>query len=348
MNRSSIAVVCAGVLAATVVPLTGVASAAAPTDYASTSVSPAGPKKATVTWDPTTLTGPFDAYYVTLDNKADVLPFEANRSRFVAKTDPLTATFGDLNASTNYFATVYAIDYTDSGIEIVEPSDTPAVPADTPIGYSTAKGGTLTLNGTTGTILAGTSVNLSGTLTGVGGAAPAGSQVRIQRNPYPTGDDIWIDVDVSPGAGGAWNYSSVPSVNTIYRAVWVPPNDPDNGFVGAWTRNNSVDVRKKLKVNITPGLHINAGTALTFKGKLPAVAGFPTYYTDNNVPAQVERLVGGVWTPVGGASQRANATGNYTISFTPAANADGKYRVFSGLGSAYADSFTPPKRIVIN
>ena len=106
-------------------------------------------------------------------------------------------------------------------------------------------------------------------------------------------------------------------------------------------------MRKKLKVKITPGLHINAGTALTFKGKLPAVAGFATYYADNNVPAQVERLVGGVWTSVG-ASQRVDATGNYSINFTPAANADGKYRVFSGLGSAYGDSYTKAYKVVIN
>ena len=223
MKRSSIAVACAGVLAASIIPLTGVASAAAPENYASATVSPAGPKKATVAWEAIALTGSFDAYYVTLDNKADTPPFEVNRSRFVPKTDPLAATFGDLNSSTNYYATVYAIDYTDSGIEIVEPSANPV--ADTPIGFSTAKGGTLTLNGTTGTVLAGTSVNLSGTLTGVGGGVPDG-QVRIQRNPYPTDDDLWFDTDVAPGTGGAWSYSTVPSVNTIYRAVWVPRARP--------------------------------------------------------------------------------------------------------------------------
>lgn len=356
MKRSSLALVVAGLLVAASAQLTGVAQAAVthPANLAGVvinPVNPPSPKKAVVTWDAPgggyTLSGAFDAYLITMDDDdtQSPAPLGADRSRFVDAGDPLSVTFDDLSSATTYYVYVYAIDYTNSGIEVVEP--TADTTPDTAVGFNSGLGATLTLNGPSSSVLNGSPVNLSGTLTAVGGGPIVGANtVRVERNPYPTNDNLWVATTVNTTTGGAWAYSDVPSLNTVYRAFYAPAGTVTQGQVGAWTRNLSVDVRKKMTVKITPGTHINAGTALTFKGKLPAVAGSPSYYTDNNVQAEVQRLVAGTWELVD--SKRSDADGSYSISITPAANADGRYRVASGLGPAYGDSFTKAHKIVVN
>ena len=147
MKRTTIAVLTAAMTAAISLPLVGIAAAVDPVNSADLQVSPGGIKKAVATWedwsaDPLSV-DPFDAYLVTADDDSGKVGLAADRTAFVDDAATREVTFEDLTSGTDYYFQVYAIDYTDTGIVIVEPDGTAA---NTPIGYTLGAGFGLTIN----------------------------------------------------------------------------------------------------------------------------------------------------------------------------------------------------------
>jgi hypothetical protein len=245
-------------------------------------------------------------------------------------------TFDDLSAGTTYYFNLYAVDYTATGIDIVPATGDPA---GTPIGYVAAEGSTLTINASADVVLSAGTVTVSGTLTGDSGPRD-GESVTVESDPFPFEGDGWLQTTATTNAAGNWSKSFTPTINTRYRAFYTTVG------IGGWTRNVTVEVRKKITVTVEPGNTVTGGTQLRFRGQLP---GDPTFYqqpiAEETVKVCLQRLTGGVW--AGSIKcEPVNVDGSYVIRHTPGATA--KYRVFSGMGPAFADSWSKAKRITVN
>jgi hypothetical protein len=337
VKSTSIALATAGLVAATLIPLAGTASAVAP----ELTVVPDGVKKAKAMWsDATDQTAtPFDAYLVTVDDDSTNGAFEADRSRFVddAALD-LSAQFDDLSVGTKYYVNLYAVDFTGTDVVVVPPSGgDDGAPLDSFI----AEGSTLTIVNDLDVVLAGNTVTVSGTLTGDAGALE-GEPVTVQQDPYPFDGD-WQSTTVNTTTDGKWSKGFAPPINTRYRALYEPAEG-----IGGWTRNVTVEVRKKITVALDPGATVSSGTTIKYSGKL---GGDPAFFqppaSDPAVKACLQRLVGGTWS---GSIKcvTVEANGTYLLKHKPGADQDGKYRIFSGMGPYYADSWSKAKNIKVN
>ncbi|HVQ19097.1 MAG TPA: hypothetical protein VMT27_08705 [Actinomycetes bacterium] len=340
MKLSPIAIAVAGLVAASVLPLSGIAGAVSdPPNLANLTVAPGGVKKAVASWsDGTSLTATaFDAYLVTADDDKSNGASTADRSRLVGAGDLLTVTFDDLSSGTTYYFNVYAVDYTNSGVDVVPPT---GQAAGTPIGYDAAEGATLTINTNHDVVKAGKSATVYGTLTGSLGAL-AGKSVTLQSDPFPF-EGTWLDVAVTTDSAGKWSKSFSPTINTRYRAFYQPA-----AGVGGWTRNASVEVRRKVTVQVAPGATVAAGTQLRYSGKLGGTAAyFQPPYSDPTTKACLQRLSGGKWGTLKCSS--VNTDGSYVVKHSPGADQDGKYRIYSGMGPAYATSWSRSLTITVN
>jgi len=341
VKRSTIAALTAALSVAISLPLVGVAAADDPANSANLEVSAGGIKKADATWDDWSLdplsVAPFDAYLVTADDDNANAGLASDRTKFVAQSDPREVTFDDLTSGTNYYFSVYAIDYTTTGVTIVPPDGTEP---GTPVGFVLGEGSDLTINTSPAVILTGNAATISGVLSGDGGRA--GETVSLEADEFPFSGNDWVEVGVATaGGGGAWSRSVSPTINTRYRAFY---SDPDG--VGAWTRNVAVEVKKKIQISVAPNTTVSAGTQLRYSGTLP---GDPSFYQP---PLAGEEIVR-VCLRRAGSTQSikcsaVNAQGEYLIKHTPGVDQDGKYRVTSGMGPAYADSVSRNLRIRVN
>ena len=301
-------------------------------------IKSAGTKKASVTWDDGTTfaNGTFDAYLVTLDNDLSAPPEEASRVKFVPAANPRSVTFSDLSSNTTYHASVYAVDYNDTGYTIVPASDQD--PAGDALGRATGVDTPMTLKASTSTVLNGNSVTISGTVTG---AASYPATVHVLWDEYPQFGGTQ-ETTVATDGNGKWSYTS----SALTESTWFFAEHragPDS--VGGWTGRALVEVRKRITVSVDPGLRVRAGTQVTFSGK---VGGNPSYLDDGTQTAKacLQKLEGGTWgkrfcKPIN------TLNGNYSLQFKPGVNADGKYRVFSGMGPAYANSWSRTKKLTI-
>ena len=346
MKRSSLALATAGLIAATVLPLTGVAAAttgvvADPPNTANLTVVPFDVKKATASWDDWTVIQPsavFDAYLVTADDDSANGALNSDRSRFVDPAGPLAVTFDDLTAGTRYYFHVYAVDYTTTGVVVVPPS---GGAAGDPIGYFAADGATLTIVNSLDVVKSGNNVTVSGVLTDDLGPI-SGATVKVQSDAYPF--DGWSTDSVSTDGSGRWSKAFAPTINTRYRALYQPPTG-----VGGWTRNVTVEVRKKITVAVDPGATVSAGTTIKYTGKLGGTpANFqPPISGAEPVKACLQRQTGTKWSS-NIKCAFVNSDGTYLIKHKPGVDQDGKYRIESGMGPAYADSWSKTKTITIN
>ena len=316
---------------------TGVASADAPANTAGLVVSPAGTKKAEASWSDWKSIEPgavFDAYWVTADDDSNFTPFTADRGRFVDDTAARSVVFDDLNAGTTYFFAVYAVDYTTAGVVVVPP---PGGDASTPIGYNAAAGSTLTINASKSVVPAGKPADIYGALTDALGAPIAGAQVQITRDEYPFG--AGVTSNVATDANGKWAQPFSPVINTRYSATYTPANG-----IGGWTRVVTVEARKKISVAVSPGTTVAAVDTVRFTGQVSAD---PAYLDDSGSMAKIclQRLTA-KWGSL--KCVAINPDGSYLLKFQPGASADGKYRVFSGMGPAYGDSWLRTKTLTVN
>jgi hypothetical protein len=273
---------------------------------------------------------------VTLDNDSNVAPADADRSRFVDDAaSPLEAHFEDLNSNTTYYATVYAVDFTDSGYTVVPPT---GMDPGTPLGLDTGHYSPLTIKSSAGTTLSGNAVTISGTLKDDTNQPLPNKTVNVLYDVYPQfGGAVELTTTTDPS--GNWTLTSPAlTVNTWFWAEYRPTGD-----VGGWTGRVEVEVRKKISVSVSPRLTISAGTSVTFSGN---VKGDPTYLDDAAVKACLQRLEAGKWSRL--FCKPIDPNGDYTLTFKPGPGADGKYRVFSGMGPAYADSWSRIKKLVVN
>lgn len=339
VKRSNLALSVVGVIVATAMPLAGVAGAIEPADPANLTVVPGGaPKKATASWDDWATVEPtatFDAYLVTADDDSTNGAFAADRSRYIDDDATRSVTFDDLSAGTTYYFRVYAVDYTDAGVLIVPPS---AGSAGDPIGAEAAPGSTLTINTSADVVASGKPLTLFGSLT-IDNVADLPEPITVQSDAFPY--DVWVDAAASADGTGKWSKSFAPAINTRYRALYAPATG-----IGGWTRNVTVEVRKKITVATDPGNTVSAGTTIKYTGTL---GGTPEYFqtpiADETVKACLQRLSGS-WKTIKCVPVNANAT--FLIKHEPGVDQDGKYRIYSGMGPAYADSWSRARSITVN
>ncbi len=81
---------------------------------------------------------------------------------------------------------------------------------------------------------------------------------------------------------------------------------------------------------------------MTFSG---STKGDPEYVGDGNVKVCLQHFEGGKW--VKKFCRAVKADGAYELGFKPGPNADGKYRAWSGMGPAYADSWSKTKKLTV-
>lgn len=220
--------------------------------------------------------------------------------------------------------------FTADGVAIVAPS---GAGASSPIGYRVAAGSTLTINATKSVVPAGKPVGLYGSLTDGFGAPLEGGDIEVSRDAYPFGDGTVADT-VQSDEGGKWSKTYSPLVNTRYSATYTPADG-----IGGWTRVVTVEARKKISVALDPGATVAAGSVVKFTGTL---GGDPTLFT--GVQACLQRL-DGKWGSL--KCVDVDAAGGYLLKFAPGAAGSGKYRVFSGMGPAYGDSWSRAKTLTV-
>ena len=300
-------------------------------------IESAGTKKVEVTWDDGTAaaSAPFDAYLVTLDNDADANPFAADRSLQVSTADPRSATFSDLSSSTTYYAEVYAIDYTGAfpGFTIIPAT---GQDPDTALGTQSASYTPVTIRSSSATVMSGKSVTLSGAVTGT--TFPATIAVLWDVYPQFGGTD---ETTKQTSDTGRWSYTTAP----LTESTWFfAEHRAGPESVGGWTARILVEVRKRITIQVTPGLRVKALTQVKFTGK---VGGNPAYLDDSGSMAKacLQRKQGTGWSKL--VCKPLEASGEYSLTFKPGQNASGKYRVFSGMGPAYADSWSATKKLVV-
>ena len=129
---------------------------------------------------------------------------------------PRSVTFDDLTAGTTYYFNLYAVDYTDTGVDIVPATGDPA---GTPIGYVAAEGSTLTINTSADVVLSGITVTFSARSPGTAGPR-AGDTVTVESDPFPFEGDGWSPTTTTTNASGNWSKSFAPTINTRYRAFY--------------------------------------------------------------------------------------------------------------------------------
>ncbi|MFL6288025.1 MAG: hypothetical protein ACJ73L_06465 [Actinomycetes bacterium] len=332
MKRFAVALATSGLLATTM----GVGALAQPAFAAdgglSVTIASAGTKKVDVTWaDGSAMaTGPFDAYLVTLDNEADTTPDTADRSRFVDDAATRTARFEDLNANTSYYATVYAVDYQADGVVVVPPTGSPA---GTALGTHSAAYSPLTIQASNVKPLTGTTITLSGTLLPDGVSATGGEEVTVIADTYPPGGGT-LEKTAVVSSNGSWSLTSEAlTTNTTY---WAEYRDEDG--VGGWTGRVDVQVRKNITLAVNPGTTVPAGTKVSFSGTLGGDSSLLA-----GVQVCLQKLIGGAWKSRFCTVAEPDAT--YLIKQQLGATADGRYRTWSGMGPAYGDSWSKPKKM---
>jgi hypothetical protein len=276
--------------------------------------------------------GPFDAYLVTLDNDSDSTATTADRSRFVDDAADRSVRFEDLNANTTYYAKVYAVDYQADAVVVVPPT---GQDPGTALGSATGAYSPLTISLSRATVVSGSTVVVSGTLTDNAGAPISGATVQVTDDAYPAGN-LPLPRNVITDADGRWSFTSDPlTINTQFWAEYRPTSG-----VGGWTGRLTVEVRKAISVAVAPGLTVNAGAQVKFTGTL---GGDVSYL--GGVQACLQKLTG-TWKTFKCTTVAADAS--YLLSFRPASADDGKYRVWSGMGPAYADSWSKAKKLTVN
>ena len=301
-------------------------------------IASAGTKKAIVTWDDGTAfaSAAFDAYWVTLDNDVDVAPEDASRAKFVPVANARSVTFSDLSSNTTYHTSVYAVDYTETGYSIVPAAD--QNPAGDALGRASGVDTPMTLKVSATTVLTGKSVTISGT---VKDADVYPATVHLLWDAYPQFGGTQ-EVTRQTDDNGRWSFTS----SALTESTWFfAEHRADADSVGGWTGRTLVEVRKRISASVDPGLRVNAGTAVTFSGK---VGGNATYLDDSGQVAKacLQKLEGGTWRKR--FCETINiVNGNYSLTFKPGSNAGGKYRVFSGMGPAYAASWSKTKKLTI-
>lgn len=302
----------------------------------SVTIDSAGTKKVDVRWaDGTAVaSAAFDSYLVTLDNDSDATPATADRSRFVVAAGTREVRFEDLNSNTTYYASVYAVDFHDTGFTVVPPT---GGDPDTALGASPGDYTPLTIKASKMTALSGRTVTLSGTLKDGLGKPLTFTSLTLLYDVYPQFGGIQTKT-ATTDANGRWSLTSPAlTANTWFWAEYGAP-----GLVGGWTARILVEVRKKISVSVSPGLKVQAGTAVKFSGN---VNGNPDFLDDASVKVCLQRLQSGKWGKL--FCRAIEPNGDYLLTFKPGPNADGKYRVFSGMGPAYADSWSRVKTLTV-
>jgi hypothetical protein len=297
-------------------------------------IEAAGTKKVDVTWadGSALLTGTFDAYLVTLDNEDDATAATADRSRFVDEAGTRTVRFEDLNANTTYYAKVYAVDYQADGVVIVPPT---GQGPGTALGSATGVYSPLTIRTSRATVASGATVVVSGLLTDNAGIPIDDADVLATDDASPAGSPL-PPRTVTTDSKGRWSFTSDPlTVNTQFWAEYRPTTD-----VGGWTGRLTVEVQKKISLAVDPGTTVKAGAVVKFTG---ALGGDPAFL--GGVKACLQRLTG-KWGSL--KCVTVDASGAYLLKFQPGSSADGKYRVWSGMGPAYADSWSRAKKLTVN
>ena len=354
MKRVTAAVAAIGLVATgALVSVSGPASAAPPANPANLKVTPppatgfdsTGARKAIVTWDDwTTTDNGFDEYRVVADRDGTFVDDDPLNLDYGPCTNCITATVAKgatrevllkgLLAGKDYHVAVYAIDNTADGPVVIEPSGTRE---NTPIGYMLAPGFNLPVVASKAPVVRGNSVELSGTLTDAKKSPLANRTITIYRDAYPfdAAESATKTSEVTTNAKGRWTFSTKPQFKTRYWARFVPANG-----IGGWTKFVAVDVRAKISLNVSPDTTIKAGRTLTFRGKVNALPGKVA-----GLPICWQNTADGSWG--GGSCSTIKDDGTYVFRLRPGKDADGKYRVRSGLGEYYADSKSKPVKITI-
>jgi hypothetical protein len=323
-------------LVATTLGVGALTQSAFAVDSFTPAMSAAGAKKVAVDWAHSPVlaadaaSAPFDALFVTLDNDLGATPTTADRVHIVDSSATSTQ-FDDINSSTTYYASVFAIDYDATGFTIVPPT---GGAADTPLGTVTGDYSPLTIASSSSLVLSGKTVTLSGR---VKTSDDPLSKVIVSRDPYPQFGGAEQE-PVVPDANGNWTFTSPELTENTW--FWAEYDDADG--VGGWTSRINVDVRKKMSLSVSPGLTVDAGTSVTFSGD---TKGDPTFLDDATVKVCLQHLEGGSWAKK--FCKPVEADGHYTLTFKPGANADGKYRAWSGMGPAYANSWSATRKLVV-
>jgi hypothetical protein len=335
VKRAAVILASAG-LVATTVGVGAVVQPAFAVDSFTPTMGSAGAKKVAIDWAHSPVTAadaasaPFDALFVTLDNDTGATPTTADRVHIVDSSATSTQ-FDDINSNTTYYASVFAIDYGTTGYTIVPPT---GGTADTPLASISGTYSPVTIVSSSSLVLSGKTVTLSGRVTTSDN--PIG-KVTISRDTYPQFGGA-IEETVTPDANGNWTLTT-PQLTEV---TWFWAEYDDNDGVGGWTSRISVDVRKKMSISVSPGLTVDAGTPVTFSGD---TKGDPAFLDPATVKVCLQHLEGGTWAKKFCKPVQANA--HFTLTFKPGPNADGKYRAWSGMGPAYANSWSPTRKLVV-
>jgi hypothetical protein len=334
VKRIAVALATTGLLATTL-GVGALAQPASAADVFTPVMASAGTKKVTIDWAHSPVaaadaaSGSFDALFVTLDKAPDATPESADRVHIVDASATSTQ-FDDLNSNTTYYASVFAIDYTATTYAIVPPQ---GGATDTPLGSVVGTYSPLTILSSSLKPLSGTSVTVSGRLEDSNGDPLDGEKITLYVDSYPQGSADQPD-GILTDPTGHWSWTS-PAL-TINTSFWAEYRD--TAGVGGWTGRVDVEVRKNVTLNVTPGTKVPAGTEVKFSGKL---GGDPLLLS--GVQVCLQKVTNGAWkSPKCGA---ANADGTYLIKLQLGAAADGKYRTWSGMGPAYGDSWSKPKKM---
>ena len=102
----------------------------------------------------------------------------------------------------------------------------------------------------------------------------------------------------------------------------------------------TVEVQRRISLAVDPGSTVVAGSPVKFTGIPGGNAAF-----FGGVPARLQRLAG-KWGSLKCGS--VDASGTYLLEFQPGRSASGKYRVWSGMGPAYGDSWSRTKTLTVN
>ena len=308
----------AGAMAATAIPLAGVAMAGGPVSGVNVTVDPVSPapRQATIKWtNGTPASGAITGWRVTATGSRDSGVLPANQFAWV---------LADLKSNKNYEITVYA--------EVDDSGSVSEVAADT----ETFNGYSLGASFSRQHIVVGGSTVFRGALTAVGKQPQPGQNVLIQAKPKGNNKAVYKTVaTVKTGKGGAWSRTLRPRINTKYRAIYTGKG------MGSWTEEYDVIVAPALSIGFSRN-PIALGTKVLISGKV--LRGNIKALTGQRVSLQ--RKQGRKWVTL--RDLKVSAKGTFRTRFTPGNRTDYLYRWTTGGGPNYGDGFSAPRRLVVN
>lgn len=233
----------AGILTASILPLSGAAQAATASDL---SIQPLGPRTAKVCWTAYQPDNPrtVDHYSITSTPGSSTPPVDQG-SR--------CATFDDLNSSRIYDFTVSAT-----------LDDASTVTAGTLRAY----GPVVRMSARPKVITPGRRSVLSGTVTTRTGIGVSGVAVKVQAKRV---DGAWRNLPgtVTTGAKGAWSRKVRPPVNFKYRALVLGASFNGKPSFGGWSSQVDVDVRPVISLSFSRN-PVRVGNRVRVTGKVTA------------------------------------------------------------------------------